>query len=423
LKFGATGWQGTVDYAYGNFESEIDPLTHTLNRTPVVQHTTRPNSQRQVAFDVTVTGNLEWFGRRQELAIGADYTRSRTTAAFGNFMSIDPWVTDIHPYDASRYPDPRLTREPLIQADSVATEYRGGVFASLRAYLTDRWSVVGGARASSDRTKSDVRIQVGGLSANAHRSFGNSGIITPFAGVMYRISDRYSLYASYADIYRPLGVRSDGASMEPATGTDIEAGIKGAWRDGALTGALVFYRIRQSDIPLTTFSSLPYGEPVGDNKSKGIDAEVGGRLRPGWLIGAGYTFNTNSSADGGELSTSTPRHLLKLWTSTQLPGRLSRLTVGGNVHAQSSNSKSGTHCPQTDASGFCTAGWQSFEAKQGPYVVVSLRAGLEIDAHWRAALTVNNVFDEMYYETIGTARINNWFGEPRGLLLRFDGRF
>jgi outer-membrane receptor for ferric coprogen and ferric-rhodotorulic acid len=423
LKLGATGWHGTVEYAYGLFDSAIDPLTRSLNRSPRVEYTTRPNSQHQVAFDVTLTGKLEWFGRRQELAIGADYTRSRTNWASGFFLAGGSWVTDIHAYEAAGFSDPRLNRGPYLLTDSNATEYRGGAFASLRAYLTDHWSVVGGARVSSDHTRSDIRAELGGLSANAHGSFGNSGVVTPFAGVMYHISDQYSLYASYADIYRTAGVRADGTGLDPSIGTDVEAGIKGAWRDGALTGALVFYKVRQSDIPISALSSAAAAWPVGDHKSKGIDAEVGGRLRPGWLIGAGYTFNTNVSAAGGELSSSTPRHLLKLWTSAQLPGRLSRLTVGGNVHAQSSNSRSGTYCPQTDAFGFCTAAEQSFEAKQDPYVVVSLRAGLEIDTHWRAALTVNNVFDEVYYETIGTAEINNWFGEPRGLLLRFDGSF
>jgi outer membrane receptor for ferric coprogen and ferric-rhodotorulic acid len=36
--------------------------------------------------------------------------------------------------------------------------------------------------------------------------------------------------------------------------------------------------------------------------------------------------------------------------------------------------------------------------------------------------TVNNVFDRVYYETIGSPYNGNWYGEPRNVLLRIDGR-
>jgi outer membrane receptor for ferric coprogen and ferric-rhodotorulic acid len=38
--------------------------------------------------------------------------------------------------------------------------------------------------------------------------------------------------------------------------------------------------------------------PDAVNKAKGVDAELSGRFAPGWLIGAGYTFNKQSGTDG-----------------------------------------------------------------------------------------------------------------------------
>jgi outer membrane receptor for ferric coprogen and ferric-rhodotorulic acid len=75
------------------------------------------------------------------------------------------------------------------------------------------------------------------------------------------------------------------------------------------------------------------------------------------------------------------RHLLKLWSSTQLPGDL------------------------------------------GSFAVIDLRAGYQIDAHWRAALSINNVFDRIYYQTIGTPLNGSWYGAPRGFVLRIDGKY
>jgi outer membrane receptor for ferric coprogen and ferric-rhodotorulic acid len=54
---------------------------------------------------------------------------------------------------------------------------------------------------------------------------------------------------------------------------------------------------------------------------------------------------------------------------------------------------------------------------------LDLRAGYQVDSHWRVALRVNNVFDKVYYESIGDPTGNNWYGEPRNFLVRIDGNF
>jgi outer-membrane receptor for ferric coprogen and ferric-rhodotorulic acid len=101
---------------------------------------------------------------------------------------------------------------------------------------------------------------------------------------------------------------------------------------------------------------------------------------------------------------------------------LQRWTIGGSVQAQSSNSADGLICDQQGQVG-CFGSQQSFRDVQGSFAVINLRAGYQIDAHWRAALSVNNVFDRIYYQTIGTLAGGNWYGEPRGFVLRVDGRY
>jgi outer membrane receptor for ferric coprogen and ferric-rhodotorulic acid len=66
---------------------------------------------------------------------------------------------------------------------------------------------------------------------------------------------------------------------------------------------------------------------------------------------------------------------------------------------------------------------QNIRTFQGSFAAADLRADYRIDAHWRAALSVNNVFDRVYYQTIGSPIGGNWYGEPRGFLLRIDGRY
>jgi outer membrane receptor for ferric coprogen and ferric-rhodotorulic acid len=60
---------------------------------------------------------------------------------------------------------------------------------------------------------------------------------------------------------------------------------------------------------------------------------------------------------------------------------------------------------------------------QPSYAVISPRIGYRFDEHWQVALTINNLFDKRYYQTIGTSAEGSWYGVPRNYLLRLDARF
>jgi outer membrane receptor for ferric coprogen and ferric-rhodotorulic acid len=256
--------------------------------------------------------------------------------------------------------------------------------------------------------------------------------VTPYIGGMFTLDKHFSLYASYADIYDSnAGDRlPDGTTVHPSDGVNIEGGVKGEWRDGAVNGTLVFYSIVQRGLPSYDYNATPIGYnccylPDGERKAKGVDVELNGKPAPGWLINAGYTFNNNVSLRPGILYGSalsvTPRHLLKVWTSWQLPGALRDWSVGGTLEARSSATDTGIYCV-LDGNGNCAAGYQPFKDVQRAFAVVSPRIGYQINSKWRAGLTVNNVFDRIYYQTIGGPPGGNWYGEPRNFLLRIDGR-
>src|SRR5262249_13805881 len=112
------------------------------------------------------------------------------------------------------------------------------------------------------------------------------------------------------------------------------------------------------------------------------------------------------------LPTVTPKHLLKAWTTLRLPDPFGRWQIGGSLHAQTQTTNTALTCP---ASFDCPL----IRAVQRAYAVFDLRAGFDVDRHWRVGLSVNNVLDEVYYETIG----GGWYGEPRSWMLRIDGRY
>ena len=425
LKLNATSLETAASYGYGGFDSPIDPITKALPALPFAFFSPSPNTQDQFVFDATLTGSFDLFGRRLDVAVGGDYTHFKGDVPFEVALSFGPAVNNVFAYNPAAYPNPPVPTPALFR--SLATTNQSGKFASARVYLTGALSVVGGARLSSNRLSNTV-------SSNFTEQTKDDDKVTPFVGATYDLNAHYSLYASYADIYQTNGsVRKiGGAFLPPADGIDRELGIKGSWRNGALNGIVVVYDIEQRGLAVQNFSasmadqrqfSLCCFLPNGTDKSKGVDAELNGALAPGWLIGTGYTFNINHGLNGGDLSSATPRHLLKLWSSRQLPGELERWTIGGSLQAQSSNFADGLICSQQNSVGNCLGPRQSVRDVQGAFAVINLRAGYQIDAHWRAALSVNNIFDRIYYQTIGTPTGGNWYGEPRGFVLRIDGKY
>ena len=427
LKLNATSLDTAASYAYGEFNSPIDPITKALPILPGAFFSPSPNTQDQFVFDGTLTGSFNLFGRRFDVAVGGDYTHFTGNVPLQALLAFGTPVSNVFTFNPAAYPQPQISHPLFIQ--SRATTNQSGEFASARAYLSGALSVVGGARVSTNRS---TNIITPSSPVFIERS-RDEGKVTPFVGATFDLNAHYSLYASYADIYQTnAGVRKiGGAILPPADGIDRELGIKGSWRNGALNGFIVLYDIEQRgsavlDTSASFAEQVTYSPccflPNGTNKSKGIDAELDGALAPGWLVGAGYTFNNNQSLQGGALSSATPRHLLKLWSSKQLPGKLARWAIGGSVQAQSRNSDNGLLCGVQGQVG-CFGSLLPNREVQSSFAVINLRAGYQIDAHWAAALNVNNVFDRNYYQTIGTPAGGSWYGEPRGFVLRVDARY
>jgi outer membrane receptor for ferric coprogen and ferric-rhodotorulic acid len=423
LHFNAASWNGGAQYAFGYFSNPIDPTTGTLPGKIQVQASNRPNTLRQYTVDLTISGSHDWFGHHAEVAAGADITRVFSRVAFDYYTSSPLIVTRASSYDPNAFPDPRITSEPQLGLGIAVAERRRGLFASVRTFLRDRFSIVGGARLSDNRDDFTLSTVVGKRSAAAHDGLANSRIVTPYLGAIYDLSKHLSLYASYADIYQSSVIGIEGVSVPPNYGADWEAGIKGAWRDNSLNGLLVAYRIEQTSRDFFLAGSLPPEARFGTNSSEGVDVELNGWLQDGWRIGSGYTYNVNRVPAGGSLASWTPRHLLKLWTSIRLPAIARNWTIGGNLRAQSSYASTGTYCPVAFTDDSCPVDSGKFVLRQSPYAVFDLRASYEIDANWRASVELNNAFDHSFFESLGRPASGSWYGAPRNFLLRLDAHF
>jgi outer membrane receptor for ferric coprogen and ferric-rhodotorulic acid len=202
-----------------------------------------------------------------------------------------------------------------------------------------------------------------------------------------------------------------------------------------LNGSIAAYRADRSNGAVQVSANVgPIGTSCcfvasGEVISQGIDMEISGRLAPGWQLFAGYTYNYNfnqagtASTVGTQFQTNTPKHLFKLWTSYQLPGRFDQWTIGGGGTAQSANFAGGTACPSFNANGTCTTALVPFHFTVGDYFLVNAAINYQLNEHWSAALDLNNILDRTYYQTVGASAGLNFYGAPRNFMFTLRAKF
>jgi outer membrane receptor for ferric coprogen and ferric-rhodotorulic acid len=425
VKLNTSAGRTIVDYGYGIFgDVPINPASPNLG-SPLALFSTRPDNDTLGTMDATLTGKLDWFGLQERIAIGADFMRIRGRQDEEGYDSFGPPLTNVLAFDPQMYPDPRSTGEspqPSYREDEREVLEQYGGFVSLQVELNHSWSLSGGGRVASDIFRFNVSDEFGGISIKEGGETSDSHVLQPYGALMYRINGHLSWYASYADIYlaqNSIALRADGTPLGPQHGVTLESGIKGVWREGALNAYLAVYRVEQRDVPVHT--QAPSNIPnccvtVGTGLSRGLELGVDGELAPGWLIGSGYAYNLYATGTPQDPVTSTPRHLLKVWTSARLSGVFSRWMIGGSLHAQ-------TAAPGTEYALCNTQCVVGNSATLPSYAVVDLRTGYQLTRNWQVALSVNNVLDKRYYLSQDTPGLSLWYGDPRNFMFRIDAKF
>lgn len=394
----------------------------------------------QTLVDATLNGQFTLFGRKQEIVLGVSW---QNIDAKNGFQELFDYFPPVNVFDF-RPEDYQKPTEPTSYWDYKAFgwEQLGG-YASIRSHVTDRLQVVAGMRFGKFQYNNAYSYSYtweGVDYVDAYDTgYKQSGFWTPYAGLSFALTPAISLHATYAEIFQPQGnlVTVEGKQLDPITGASYEIGAKGSWLDGRLTASLAGYYIERNGQAVAQpdqwgwFGSNFACCFLADGKatSQGIDAEITGQILPGWQVSAGYTYNKNKIKGGGAFHPQTPRHLLKLWTMVQLPGALSDLHLGGGVNAQSKNYQSGTfiRCiddPLPRPGDECVNYSEiPFDYTQAAYVIANLSAEYRINDNLSLSVNANNIFDKTYYQRVDASRWNNYYGEPRNVMVSLRGKW
>lgn len=363
------------------------------------------HTDKQRSLDVFASGPFEAFGRSHELVVGAsNRVYDATTKEY------DPYTT-AWPIGA---PKPDFVRDGKTR--NVTTQ--DAVYLTTRLSLADPLTLILGGRL--DWYDYDDRTADGDYKVTRN--------LTRYAGLIYKLDDHHSLYASYTDIFTPQTQKDLGGKvLEPIVGENYEVGIKGEYFDGALNASLAVFQMDQTG--RATQADNQFGCPVltcygasGKVRSQGVDMELQGALTDNWQVGAGYTYtrahyikDENPANNNQRFETDTPEHLFKVSTVYRFQGPLQHLRVGGNVYWQSRMYND-----------VALANNGSYRLEQGGYAVTDLMAGYEVNKHLDLQVNANNIFDRVYYSAIGsnvTWGSNDNYGTPRSYMLTAKYKF
>ena len=424
----------------------------------------------QWSFDGTLSGAFDLFGQRQELVVGANRTTSfnDNLRTYNSFPSLAANAFDFDP-ENPMFTEPASTLPNRYYPYSKRAQT--GAYVSLRLTAFDRLHLTTGFRWNKYESVSDMDAlctttvgicagrQIGDAYFSSHTEWSGTEVSwPPPVSLSFDVTKSLSVYAGYTDIYRDQSsfLDTDYNPLRPATGSNWEAGIKWAARDGKLNVSLSAYDISQHDLAVLdvlNYQPQPNGvtccaaaDPDSKYLSKGIDFEVTGEVVRGLQLSGSYNYSKNKqtgsyflySGEGIPFATIQPKHLYKLWMSYDFgaagyEGALSGLTLSGGLNGQSSAYFTGSACkpgfsvvnPQTGAvtcppqlgpNNTLVLGTQAYNFSVDPYAVFSARIDYRLSKTWSMSVNLDNVFDKTYFQTVNNSiSYGTWFGAPRSV--------
>ena len=381
------------------------------------------NDEKQLTFKNNLNGKFEIAGVPQEIFTEYTYTHTKNN---GSRRQYNPRVS----FDPMTFTGNEIA-EP---ADWYATPYqmywethsKRTTHALLLGFrfnmLKEKLHIMAGTRWNHIKSKyiTDY-FYTGGKIDNDPDSVTDRKTVrfNPYFAVTYDLTPNQSLYASYTSIFKPnSNQRKDKSYLDPVTGANYEIGWKGEWFDRKLNTSLALFDIEQKNRAVQFWDTADqkwYWEPVGKVRSRGIEAEISGNLSEDWKLFAGYTFNRSKYLEaeskgtvpaGTNFSLHTPKHMLRLHTSYNLPFDGKKWTIGGGVTAQSKTAS-------------------LYGVKRGGYAVFNANIDYQASKNLKLALISTNLFNRYYYENnkVSSKGANNYYGEPRNVMFKVNYKF
>lgn len=387
-----------VGYAYS---SGIDKQT---GKGALIYATRWDYEPTQDLFNLTLNGSFNLFNQTHELVLGTTFTKSEnqrpTYSGWNNGMSWNGKLDNIFSWNGNTPTRP----ETMIDGWYSGDDSSHSIFGAVRLKPSDKAAIILGTRVEDwkrvainhDNAKNTTDIKT-------HKE---SGEVIPYVGLTYDLTDHWTTYASYTNIFSPQDKKTvKGDYLDPLVGNSTELGIKGEFFDNQLNIGTAVYQTKEDNFAVAVpeqpdnshiapDGSQAYTAESG-TKSRGIELEATGKLSELWQISGSFTRNLSQNSQGNSINTNIPNNTAKLFSTYTLPYFDQALTIGGGLRWQSDIYSDITLPVKT-------------RFTQDSYTLVDLMARYKINKNLLLNLNINNLFNEKYH----LATTNSYYGAP-----------
>jgi catecholate siderophore receptor len=299
-------------------------------------------------------------------------------------------LLDPNPYEAFPGTQTLVRQTPVTRTQTV------GVFANDTIQFNDQWALTAAVR--YDHFTAHFDQPIGKATHFSHVD----NIVSPRAALVYKPTERTSLYFSYGTSFNPsaenLSLAASNADLGPEKDRTFEFGGKAEVIDGMLSLTAALFNTEMTNARITDPTNPALQTLAGTERVNGIELDAQGRLTESWEIIAGYTYLDPTAvglvAPGvhGPIP-NTSHNQANLWSVYDLPHDLrvgAGLNYVGRVNAGTDNA---------------TVPGQVVTAHVPSHVTLDAMLGWRLNDKFDLQLNGYNLTDEYYY-------VNSYFTRP-----------
>lgn len=398
---------------YANWFAGFDGISSFTS----TQFTHNPNWIRDTyGVNLDLTGEFTTGKLRHKVLVGFDWARftDDTPGSTGDI----PGAAPVNIYNPI-YGNYLSTLQSLAATDASNAVWRDrshdtGVYFQDQIALGSRWDVLLGGRydqaadAYSDTYGTRDSTCYPHCTGYPVTPYPTDRAFSPRAGLLYKVSNAASAYASYSKSFGSANGRdNNGNPLKPQIGVQYEAGLKASLLRGVVTTSATLFNLTKSNIteydPVSFFPLV-----VGQARSRGLELDLAGQVTRHVNLIASYTYDQTkitrdpyNGTQGKRLSGAAP-HVGNLWARYDTaPGDVRGWAFGAGTYL--SGQRQGD-----DANSWQLPGYGRIDAMLG------YRAGVG-RLRLSVQLNVNNLLGKTYFDhgAFGIAA----YGAPRSVTI------
>ena len=299
-------WKLTNRFHYVNSREDQQGVYATwwefdgTNTIPGIQFTHTVDWTRETyGTNLDLTGEVHTGTLKHTLLLGVDWAsfRDDTLGSTGDIPGAAPF--DIfHP----TYPSYLVQLRQLAAADATNVGWRdrsrdAGAYVQDQVDVGERWKVlVGGRYDQATDAYADVYGERGAscyptCTGYPIANYATDRAFSPHAGVLYKLSNSASIYASYSKSFGSANGRDNlGNAMKPQIGTQYEIGIKTNLLNELVTTSATLFTLTKSNITEYDPASF-FPKTVGEARSRGLELDVAGQVTSHVSLIGSYTYD------------------------------------------------------------------------------------------------------------------------------------